>query len=652
MSSGLKIPPAEEDAIATMETMVEAARPTRNYAKVKWLYFLRYAQGDRKFLEPDFLGGSISTILNAPAENEFKFEGFLPYYQTELGRLLQLDLRPVVKRKGEGLDGLQKASIGQIILNDRMPRQQAEIFKNNLLPLFLQLGHVGIGAFADKDDPQGPHLELIPPWELMYYPVIPVSRNSIEMPLRVRYVTKDWLDERGLLAKGQDNKFEWQEIPVGNVPEDTTHAMTKDHQAYPPFGVGGRGKYKSKSPPRTQKWTEFVEGWGRTPQNRLKIYLAKAGKNLLVRSDSEDKDIPMPVNTCGYLGVGSAYDRGFLEQFIELNAEAEAMLESLIQNVVDYDIYGMLALSTSMGLSKKEVQEAREGTRILMYNWDMYNPGEKPFNIPPAHAGMMAPLKTLQTALELMNIQAQQSEILKGDAPGRVDNAKALTLLFETANVPLGGPTESIAAAMSASYEALLWLTRDRWPARQAVELTLNDDALVGIRYNQKTGDVELEKDSIPLPSEIEIAIASKMPRSTAQVRADLDELLQNGIITPRTYRIKAREEGLKLPLGDDVEWQNYRRAKMENVALYGDGMTPGRVIYSAEFDMHEIHLEVLHAFMSRAEYHLASAAVKAAFEEHYHRHYMDLGNYPEQISQPEDEAEQRLLMEKYARTG
>ena len=642
--SGIALPKKDNDLIEVLKNNESESQGACNIAKTRWLLTMRYMQGDRNFINTNWSDGNITVNYYEGDDSEFKFEGLLPYYKTEMGRFMQMDLSPAVRRRGEGLDGLKNRSIAQIILDDRMSKEQAESFKADLLPLFLQTGHLGIGAFADKDTP--PHLEVIPGWELRSVPAEPVVVNSVEGLMRVRHVTKEWLQSKGLYQSSKDSDYEWVELPVGKRPDSGgAGTLSGSLNASPPYGVGG-GRAASSYEGRRQFWTPVIECWMRTENNKLREYAAIAGKVKIGRYDvAETKGVPMPVNIARYLTVSGFYGRGFAEQLVNLNSEAEVMLDQLFQNVENWDEYGLLCLSTNMGLSVDEVLEKKNGPRVLMYNPDLYNPSTQPFQLTPVNSGQ-TPLKIAQTCLELIGHQSSQSEILSGEAPGRVDSAQGLGLLMETANMPLSDATASLSQAVSNSYEALLWLSKQNWGERHAVELSLRDDSLVGIKYNPQTGQVELEKDAIPHPDEVSITVGTRSPRSPSQIRADLDDQLAKGIITPREYRIKARLEDLDLPVGNEQEWHNYRRAIVNNLILYGDGETPGAVRV-AEHDMHEVHLSVLTAFMARPEFFLASDEVRAAFENHLIERQEALGEYPKNIPTPEDAAMEQIMQMK-----
>ena len=117
-----------------------------------------------------------------------------------------------------------------------------------------------------------------------------------------------------------------------------------------------------------------------------------------------------------------------------------------------------------------------------------------------------------------------------------------------------------------------------------------------------------------------------------------MDEALTKGIITPTEYRIMVRKKGLSLPVGNEIEWQSYRRATLENIVLFNDGVTSGRIRYS-DRDLHQVHLDVLDAFMARPEFYLASDIVIKAFVDHRQTHLDGLGRLPNEMEYPEDAA-------------
>jgi len=233
----------------------------------------------------------------------------------------------------------------------------------------------------------------------------------------------------------------------------------------------------------------------------------------------------------------------------------------------------------------------------------------------------------------------QPTEMLKGGAPGRVDSASGLGFLYETSGIPLSPTAKNVAEAVSGIYRSMLGICRDIWPAEKVVSVSSLDDSLAGIAFDMETGEITLAKNAIPSPDEVNINVASEVPISKEQQKLELKEALEKGVLTLNEYSFKVRELGLTSPVGNETAWQNYRRAKLENLALFGDGEKPGKVIVS-ERDMHIIHKEVLDAFMARPEFYAASDAVRGKFVEHYEEHNTGLGILPEGMETMEGAAE------------
>ena len=130
---------------------------------------------------------------------------------------------------------------------------------------------------------------------------------------------------------------------------------------------------------------------------------------------------------------------------------------------------------------------------------------------------------------------------------------------------------------------------------------------------------------------------------SKEQQKMELKESLDGGRITLTEYNIMARKQSLDLPVGNEQEWQNYRRAMLENIMLFGDGEKPGEVTVDGK-DMHHIHLLVLNPFMARPEFFLASPEVRIQFGEHHAEHMAGLGVTPEGLPIMDEAAEQSVM--------
>jgi hypothetical protein len=176
------------------------------------------------------------------------------------------------------------------------------------------------------------------------------------------------------------------------------------------------------------------------------------------------------------------------------------------------------------------------------------------------------------------------------------------------------------------------------------VEIAVLDETLAGVVMASGTGQITIAKNQIPHPSEVDVMIASKNPRPLEKEKMELGEALKLQIITPTEYRIMARKKGLDIPVGNEAEWQNYRRAVMENIILFGDGVEPGSIIVSHN-DIHSVHLMVLNSLIGSPEFYLATPAVRTKITEHKAEHESMMGILPTEMDYPEDAAEQSQQM-------
>jgi hypothetical protein len=250
------------------------------------------------------------------------------------------------------------------------------------------------------------------------------------------------------------------------------------------------------------------------------------------------------------------------------------------------------------------------------------------------------PAQIAKFGAEVQNqIANQPQELMGGGAPGRVDSAQGLGFLYETSNVPLTPTAKSLARAFADCYRVALDITRGLWGNEKVLDLTHLDDAIAGVKIDPQTGRLALTDNAIPHPDEVIVNVASAVPRSKEQMKLELKDALATGKITLTEYNIAARKESLDLPVGNEQEWQNYRRATLENIMLFGDGQQPGEVIV-ADHDMHEVHLMVMKPFMARPEYFLAHPKVREAFKQHHDEHMAGLGVTPEGMPLMDEAAE------------
>jgi hypothetical protein len=402
-------------------------------------------------------------------------------------------------------------------------------------------------------------------------------------------------------------------------------------------GVGSRGKEDETH----VEAVKFVEIWMETSTGYLASYDMIAGKKLLhTRDYAKLTKTYMPIQVCNDIDTGGFWGRSFVSLQLPVNMEMEYTIGKVFRNIQDADAFGILVEPTTLGIPT-EVYRGSDGIKRVRYEPDYSVPDAKPFQLMPAKRGK-EPVDVIKMGVALGDkIANQPTEMMQGGAPGRVDSQAGLGFLYEVSNVPLTPTAAALTKAIIGCYRAVLNIAAMTWPQEKMVQVTLLDDSLAGITLDPSTGAMQLSENGIPHPDEIDVSVRAMLPKSKEQEKLELAEALKMGSIDMFEYRIMVRKRGLELPVGNDAEWQNYRRAMLENIVLFGDGKKPGQVIVNI-LDIHDIHIRVLQPFMARPEFYQASPEVRTAVTEHYTAHLMNMGAIPDQAPQLEEAAEEK----------
>ena len=657
MSYVYRLPKDVTQAEDVISSLVLQGIGRRNPQSVRWYIASYYLQGIREFSTLNYAEGTVSiAYLNQSGILRFRYEEIVAKYQSQLGRLLGLDLSPAVRKKGVSLDGLRKASVAQVVLDAAMSEDKVRKAKADILPPLLMYGTVGVGLWIDGSDSQG--IEVIMPWELLPIPVDVAGPTDVRGIMRIRYVPVDWIENLAITPSKGSKKYKGigdMDLPSGRMPIDID-SLGDGSISY--TGTGGgffvqaatkdegmmSGQPKRKKDEKNVKVTRLIEIWTETSDGFLAEYAVYAGMTQvkeLYRYDHTASKYHMPIRIIRDVTVGSFWGRSYVDQLIPLNNELEVALSSVFQAVSDFDLYGLQLWPATLGVPPLAMR-GQDGQKRITYEPDYTSPDMKPENIMPAK--MTAPmLQAVQLAANLMDRVANQpEEIMKGDAPGRVDSAAGLGFLYETSGIPLSPTAKSIAEGFSGIYRALLRILKDTWTDKKVVNISSLDDSLAGIVLNADEGTLSLSQNAIPFPDEVSVTVASEVPVSKEQQKAELKEAHAQQRITLDEFNWTVRKQGLDIPVGDEIGWQNYRRAMLENILLFGDGQTPGEVVVSPH-DLARIHIMVLQAFVARPEFFASSVKVRDKFDEHIMEHKAQMGDFPEPLPYPEDSAEAML---------
>lgn len=640
----IELPEAADQSEECIRRLVDEGESVRNIRQVDWWLVHYYMQGARAFSGINYLTGQVSIdYASLEGTGIFKYEEIVTKFQAQLGRLMKIDLRPRVTKLSVGLEDLRRASVGQMVLDTQFTESTLQEVKRLLLPPLLKYGKMGLTIWIAEDGRA--FIDVIPPWELLPIPPNPLEETELGGIVRKRRVPLPWVQSLpGVPGKNAQvwTQMTKQSVPAGQIQQ----SFDTSFRAYAGSALSSA---PSSGPSGKQDQTmvdtvDFVEVWVKDATGRLKEYSQFAGGKRVQRQYYEPAArTAMPITVCGDIATGGFWDRSFCSTLLPLNIEIENSLAQLFENLSNIDLYGLVYEPTTLGVPSKAIR-GKDGIKRIRFEPDPSAPDLKPFNLPPATSGTM-PIEGLRTGMGVLDRLANQpTELMSGAAPGRVDNSKGLGFLYETSNTPISPTAESIARAITECYKAALDLIRIKWTSNRIVDVTLLDDSLAGIEMDSATGQVTLDPSKIPTSQEVNITVQSVQPKSREQEKFELQESLTRGSIDMFEYRIEVRKRGLEIPVGNEAEWQNFRRAVMENILLFGNGERPGRVTVSNN-DMHAVHQRVLQAFMARPEFMLASVEVRNAFQQHYQYHQLSMGQYPDQMSLPEDAALEQQQM-------
>jgi hypothetical protein len=608
-------------------------------------------RGVRNFKNLNYQDGTIAaSYMNEKGVLEFLYEDIIARYQAQLGRLMGLDLTPVVTKEGISLDGMRKSSVGQVVLDAVFPQPKVEEIKKELMVTVLMYGTAGLIPWAVNEDTVG--IEICPPWEIIPIPIELDSHLKIRGLCRRKMIPLEWIQELPNVPRKDADIYKQMkiiEIPAGFMPVEGKDRFqgsvvvgasdVTDFTRLEGERAGGSHSAKTSKKDKTKiKVVEAAEIWTMTDDNYWNEYILQVGGKQLSRVPHSMERKQFPPQVVSDVQIGNFWGRSYVDTLIPMNCEMESAIARQFQNLREWDLFGVIYEPTTAGVPAKVIR-GKDGLKRVRYEPDPIAPDHKPYNLKFGTTGTL-PAKVLEMGHNAQDrIANQPRDLMEGGAPGRVDSASGLGFLYETSNVPLSPTAKDCARAISRCYRVALDILRETWGNDKVVDITHLDDTLAGINLDSKTGGIRLTTNAIPHPDEVIVSVASAIPRSKEQRKLELKDALTTGIITPTEYRITARKEALDLPVGNEIEWQNYRRAVLENIVLFGDGIRPGKIT-TAEHDMHMVHLMVIDAFRARPEFFLASPAVRRVFDDHRALHHAGMGGLPDSMPYQEEAAE------------
>jgi hypothetical protein len=661
MPTPIELPTKKADLKETISQMVYEGLSEMAPHRVRYLVNHYYLQGIRRFGTLDYTNGTVQIARqDHHGHMDFKYEGITKKYEDELGRRSGVDVRPKVNRPGNlSLDSLRQASMAQAVLDTLTSELDLNAIKSQAFEVQLRAGRGALAlwsqdtAFIEAQE-QRTHIgiEVIPPWQLIPLPARYTSTNDMRGVGRVRKVPVSWLKTRNGL------KANWNEIDTVDVSpavdpnniDDTTYGTSMRQQ-----------RRRSRS---TQDHAVphclLAELFFEDSNGTVLRYVVWAGDEILLDEDyakTPMKQRPMmPIAVFDDIPTGEFYSKCFLDKLVGLNVETEYLLKNTFENFQEISIFGTMVFPTTLGINKQEFLNPRTKPRCVSYEPSYVSKEHRPFNIAPFNIGD-APGRFASFSIGAMDqLAGHSSGMFSGDAPGRVDSASGLSFLYETSNIPLRGPMTSIKSAFVKIYKAMLSVARATWQKGELAQITMLDDNILGVVIDPETGQLALDANSVPHPSSVDITIQSDRPVSLSQKKQELKEMLSLGLVSPYEFKIMNFKEGFDLPMLPDGEWESYRKAVIQNVILFNDGVTPGKwtgqsgqseLIISENSDDPIIQLRVIGDFIKKPEFMLASPAVRNAFYKRKSEYEAMAGTtYPEQLPFMDEMVQEKMAQQ------
>jgi len=661
-----QLPKGEAAQVRTIDHLRATAEGYANIRKCEWLIAHHWLQGIRDVLWDYRTGQVQADLYNRQTESgrlDFRYEVVLPLMQAELGRLMRMDIRPWAERRGFGLDTVRKASAARVILDYLTSPTDWDRLKSELFYSLVAFGTVGVGLWTHAAEGQmvGPSpdersedlkaqasrlvLEPILPAELLPIPYNPDTPAQVEGIMRRRWVPLDWLRKKMDLGRVDKEKLRVRPAPYGVRPGSHRPLGVEA------FGVDAefdsRNQGRPSDPQKVDADYVLLEEvlLLQEERDRLGRYIVKVGDSILHQDPRKpdevfDRTTYCPLAVARYYPTGGFYGRSWLSPVLPLVSEMEEMAQNLFQNVKDVDLYGMTLFPLTWGVNKEALLSRKQRRKVEFYSPDIAMPEADLKSVSPFNAGE-APGRTLAYASKMLEGLANQSEMLRGEAPGRVDSEAGLNFLYEQNTIPLSVPAGSVADCMSQVYKAVLGHAPRLLNDRSDIPLIGLDDSLIGLSIDQRSGRVQLAPENFPGPWEVQVGVRDRLPVSPTVREQKLIMSHKMGLITPLQFRIICWKENIDFPVGNWAQQESYRKAVLQCLLLFHDGQTPGPVIGSAEADLVDVHLEVIQAFMAKSEFQFASPEVRQAFEQ-LKAQYLGIkgSRYPQQLPYPEDAAE------------
>lgn len=642
----LQLPKDEKALCRVIDKHAEREEARLRYRVITWKLLWYYLNGARRFDVFDPRTGALQPhFVDEQGNMEFQAQDLLFQINRVSARIASMDLRPRIMASGTSLDAMRQRAVSQVAMDSVISETQLDLIKDNFAYIFTALGSCGITGYIVDHPTVGltTDLEVIHPGELFPFPSLGHDHTKVRGIMRQRVVPFEFLKQKfgASRIEAAEDDLEFWDVMVGEPLGKNWDPINNGSYLYTSQPIGSATTWATgaeDSMKEVMRVCRVRELWLDGPRGTCQRYVVTCGEKKLDDMDFEGQEVYCPIGFARFMQSGTFHGLGLFDLLFPIQRQLELMLKSLFNNMRDIDRYGVVCIPTGQWNERTVLRDVGRGLRVLPWEPDPMSEGFRPFPITPFNSGD-APGKTAAFAKELMASINPLPDL--AEEKGRVDSAQGLQFLDEQISQAMTSPSRGVTAAFGQAYRGVMaQTTRALLTSPRALpvgRLTLD---LAGAVIDPVKNTVSFTENPIPDIGRLVFTIKESNPRSQAARKQEAYENFDKGLNDPDSLKLLALDEGLDLAIWMKEDQAPYEVIVRDILTMYGDGVTPGQVIFAPHISKPQLQLRVLGMFMSSLAMRNASARVIDAFKAYRETLISWMGmTLPNAVPNPDDAA-------------
>jgi hypothetical protein len=585
----------------------------------RWLRYLLatvYLDNYRSFGNVDPLSPRLEfNVTYKNGKMPVQLGDLLSHVNRVAGAMGAVDRLPSVIQEADTLQTIRDRSIAQILLNAVVSpaevRATSQLFDEHLVTL-------GCCAMATSvvDDPVlglTAQLEVVHPREIFPFPSLAWDSTKARGIVRQRLVPLSFLESRILKRKMTDEEWDKCEGVIKNIGEEPRE-QSSDLPG--PYGGGANvpKAFTSVPAPNTYRAVKIREVWLDGPRGTCIRYVCTSGRAVFVNEFYDDAPVYKPIHKATFFGNLSWYGAGLYDMLFSAIRENEKLVEDLIQNVREMDIFPVTVLPHGV-LNERQVfkDDGRKGMKIVTAQKEpSYMGGDdiRPTVIPHTNAGEVAG-RVSSFIRQIIDSQVPVQDILRNK--GRVDSASGLQFLDEQSSQATNSAVRSVVSCWGGIYQYIgARAAQMAVMSAKSIPLSSVTIDMAGAVIDWEKGTLSFQGGVNPFPdvTRLTFTVKSASTRSRALRKQEALELYDRKLMTREDFILLNLKEGLDFAIEDSQYRAAYETVVRNLLSIYGDGMTPGEAWVTRNTEMPAFQLKQVNAFLASIAVRRASPAV------------------------------------------